>query len=327
VNARLAQPAAPPDPASLSDRAVCRAALLELARRDPRIVCIDTDMGGLETGFALELPGQYLDLGIAEANAMTVAAGMARTGLTPWVNTMATFAAARAYEQVKVDIAYHRLPVRIVASHSGLSAAHLGPTHHAQHDLAAMRLLPNMTVMTPADTAEAARMVEAAALLPGPVYIRLGSRPVPPVYRDDHPFEVGRAVELRSGDAATIAAAGPYPVLFALAAADLLAGDGLEVTVLNVHTLKPLDVEALAAAAARTGGVVTVEDHSVLGGLGGAVAEALSDRRPTPVRRIGVGDVFWDRAGTHAEMLEACGVTPVRIAAAARAIAEMRRCW
>lgn len=304
-----------------SDRDAYRATLLEMARQDSRIWCVDSDMGGLERQFEAELPAQYVDVGIAEANMMTIGAALASTGIVPFVNTMAAFASARALEQVKVDIAYHNLPVRIVATHSGLSAAHLGPTHHAQQDLAAMRALPNMTVMTPADPGETIRMVKAAAYLPGPVYIRLGRNPLPPVYQHDHEFVVGRSVELRSGFDVTIVAAGAYPVLFALEAAERLAELEIEATVLNMHTIKPLDGPALIRAATNTRGIVTVEDHAALGGLGGAVTEVLAEYRPTRVRRIGIDDVFCDRPGTHRQQLEACGVSPERIVAAARVIA------
>ncbi|MDQ6849219.1 MAG: transketolase [Actinomycetota bacterium] len=304
-----------------SDREAYRATLLEMARQDSRIWCVDSDMGGLERQFEAELPAQYVDVGIAEANMMTISAALASTGIVPFVNTMAAFASARALEQVKVDIAYHNLPVRIVATHSGLSAAHLGPTHHAQQDLAAMRALPNMTVLTPADPGETIRMVTAAAYLPGPVYIRLGRNPLPAVYQHDHEFVVGRAVELRSGCDVTIVAAGGYPVLFALEAAERLAELEIEATVLNMHTIKPLDVPALIRAATSTRGIVTVEDHAALGGLGGAVTEVLAEYRPTRIRRIGIDDVFYDRPGTHRQQLEACGVSPERIAAAARVIA------
>ncbi|HEX6340519.1 transketolase family protein [Umezawaea sp.] len=315
-----------PAPAPASDRAAYRATLLELAREDSRIWCVDSDTGGLEKQFESELPDQYVDLGIAEANLMSVSAALASTGILPFVNTMAAFASARALEQVKVDIAYHALQVRVVATHSGFSAAHLGPTHHAQQDLAVMRTLPGMTVMTPADAGETVRMVRAAAYLPGPVYIRLGRAETDPVYTGDDPgFTVGRAVELRAGGDVTIVAAGSYPVLFALEAADALAEQGISATVLNMHTIKPLDVPVLVRAAATTAGIVTVEDHSLLGGLGSAVAEATSLHHPTRVLRVGAADSFCPRPGTHREQLEASGVSPDRVVAAARAVVRGRR--
>jgi transketolase len=291
-----------------SDREIYRKTLLELARRDARIYCLDSDMGGLETSFEAHLPEQYVDLGIAEANLMSVAAALAKRGKIPFVNTMAAFASARAYEQVKIDIAYNNLSVRIVATHGGLAAAHLGPTHHAPQDLAVMRALPNMTVMAPADAVETVKMVEAAAGLPGPVYIRLGRDRTDLVYSSDYDFAVGRAVELRPGDDVTIVATGAYPVLAALGAHDQLAALGIAARVLNMHTLKPLDEEALVRAARETRGLITVEDHSILGGLGGAVAETLSERAPTWLRRIGLADAFCERVGDHRQLIESYGV-------------------
>jgi transketolase len=307
-----------------SDRAAYRATLLELARADGRVWCLDSDMGGLERQFEAELPDQYVDLGIAEANLVSVAAALAATGVLPFVNTMAAFASARALEQVKIDVAYHALPVRIVGTHAGLSGAHLGPTHHAQQDLAVMRTLPNMTVMTPADAGETVRMVRAAAYLPGPVYIRLGRGPVDPVYPSDAAFSVGRAVELRTGGDVTIVAAGALPVRFALEAAERLAAQRIEATVLNMHTIKPLDVPALIRAARLTAGVVTVEEHAAVGGLGGAVAEAVAEHRPTVVRRVALADAFCSRAGTHREQLATAGVSVERVVAAATAVLTSR---
>jgi len=301
-----------------AERVAYRATLLELARHDPRIWCLDSDMGGLEKQFQAELPDQYVDVGIAEANLMSFAAALASTGLLPFANTMAAFASARALEQVKLDIAYHDLPVRIVATHAGFSAAHYGPTHHAAADLAAMRTLPNMTVLAPADAAETTHLVTAAAYLPGPVYLRLGREPTGPV--SDRAPVIGEAMELRQGDDVTLVAAGALPVRFALDAAAELAGSGIAARVLNMHTIKPLDVPALVAAAEQTAGVVTVEDHSVFGGLGGAVAEALAEHHPTRVRRVGIADVFCHRPGTHAEQLAAAGVSPAHVVSAALAV-------
>jgi transketolase len=302
-----------------SDRTAYRTTLLDLARADSRIWCLDSDMGGLEKQFQSELPEQYVDVGIAEANLMSFAAALAHSGVLPFANTMAAFASARALEQVKLDIAYHDLPVRIVATHSGFSAAHYGPTHHATQDLAAMRTLPNMTVLTPADAGETARLVAAAAYLPGPVYLRLGRNEIEPVYDGDPPLDIGRAVRLRAGGDVTIVAAGALPVRYALDAAETLAERGIHARVLNMHTIKPLDVPALVAAATETAGVVTVEDHSVFGGLGGAVAEALAEHHPTRVRRVGIADVFCHRPGTHAEQLAAAGVSPAHVVSAALA--------
>lgn len=306
-----------PDAALVSDRDAYRATMLRLAEADDRIWCLDSDMGGLETGFQARFPCQYIDFGIAEANLVSAGAALAHSGLLPFVNTMAAFASARALEQVKIDVAYHNLPVRIVGTHCGLAAAYLGPTHHAQQDLAVMRAMPNMTVMTPADPGETARMIEAAAYLPGPAYIRIGSRPIGMVYREDHEFMIGQAIELRPGCDLTIIAAGTYPLLFALEAAEDLARRGVDAAVLNMHTIKPLDVDAVVRRARGSCGIITVEEHSVFGGLGGAVAEAVAEYAPALVCRVGLADAFSSRPGTHRQQLESSGVSPERIIAAA----------
>jgi transketolase len=310
-----------------SDRDAYRETLVRLAQADDRIWCLDSDMGGLETVFEAQLPDQYVDFGIAEANLVSAGAAMARSGLLPFVNTMAAFASARALEQVKIDVAYHNLPVRIIGTHCGFAAAYLGPTHHAQQDLAVMRALPNMTVMTPADPAETTRMIEAAAYLPGPVYIRMGSRPIGDVYQGEHDFAVGQAIELRSGGDVTIIAAGTYPLLFALEAAEELARQNVDAAVLNMHTIKPLDVDAVLRAARCSRGIVTVEEHSVFGGLGGAVAEVVAEHSPALVCRVGLADTFSSRPGSHREQLAACGVAPEPIIAAALRITALPGPW
>ncbi len=303
--------------AATTTREAYRQTLLELARSDSRIVCLDSDMGGLEDMFGGQLPDQYINVGIAEANLMGVAAGMAAAGQIPFVNTISGFAAARACEQVKVDIAYNDLPVRIVVTHGGLSAGHYGPTHHSVEDVAIMRTLPNMTVVVPADVAETVEAVRAVMHLPGPVFIRLGRKATAPVYDTPYPFTIGRAVALRDGDDVTLIATGPHPVLRALDAATELAGHGVSARVLNMHTVKPLDRDAVLAAARDTAGIVTVEDHVVLGGLGGAVCEVVAGEHPCPVHRIGTPDRFSDQVGGEIDLLTAAGVTAERIVAAA----------
>jgi len=294
-------------------REIYRRTLIELAGQDRRIYCLDSDQGGWEESFARQLPEQYVNLGIAEANLMGVAAGLAASGKIPFVNTMAGFATARAYEQVKIDIAYNCLPVKIVGTHGGLAGGHFGPTHQALEDLALMRVLPNLTVLVPADTVETMYCVQAALRLPGPVYIRLGRRPTDLVYRSEYDFQVGRAVLLRAGSDLSIVACGPSPVLMALAAHEHLASRGVRARVLNLHTLKPLDRAALEASARQTGGIITVEEHRVLGGLGGAVAEVIAEQACVPVRRLGLPDVFCERVGTQQELLAAYNLTAERI--------------
>jgi transketolase len=300
-----------------SSREVYRRTLTELAEGDPRIWCCDSDMGGFEDGFARRCPGQYVDLGIAEANMISVAAALAAQGKIPFVNTMASFATLRAGEQVKIDVAYNNVPVHIVASHSGLSGGHFGPTHHALEDLAVMRSMPNMTVMVPSDAAMTAQAVTAAAGLPGPSYIRLGRAATPLVHPPGSRFTPGRAAVLRDGGDVTLVACGAHPVLAALGAHEQLAKLGVCARVLDMATLKPLDVVAIVDAAAQTSGVVTVEEHSIVGGLGSAVAEVIAEHASAPMRRIGVPDQFCTYVGNHEELLANYGITEQAVVRAA----------
>jgi transketolase len=294
--------------------------LVKLMADDPRLYCLDSDTGlftGVDFGPAAD---RYINLGIAEHNLMGVAAGLAASGKIPFVNTMATFATTRALEAVKIDIAYNALPVRIVATHAGLSAGHLGPTHHALEDLAIVRTLPGFTVVTPADAGATEESVCQSLDLPGPVYIRLGRKATPPL--DAGPTELGRVQRLRDGAHLVIFACGPYPVLAALAAADLLAADGVEAAVLNVHTLKPLDVETIVAAAGTVRAVITVEEHWRSGGLGGAIAETLSEHAPTRIARIGMPDTFAQVVGGQEYLLGQYGINGEQIAATALTLLE-----
>ncbi len=299
-----------------SARQVYWRTLTELGVADPRVWCLDTDMGGIADTFGRTLPGQYVDLGIAEANLMTVGAALAADGKIPFVNTMASFAATRAAEQLKIDVAYNNLPVKVVGSHGGLAGGHFGPTHQSLEDLAITRALPNLTVIVPADAAETAKAVTAAAELAGPVYLRLGREATPLLHDDDFDFEVGRAIRLRDGDDLTLIASGPVPVHAALGAAGLLADAGVTARVLNLHTVKPLDEPAILAAAGETGLVVTVEEHNVRGGVGGAVAELLAQHHPVPMRFVGVPDVFCDRVGSQSELAAHFGISPDGVALA-----------
>lgn len=305
-------------------RDVYRRALLEIAIEDERIVCVDSDMGGLEDTFGAVLPDRYINVGIAEANMMSVGAGLAALGLIPFVNTISSFACCRACEQVKIDVAENNLDVKIVVTHSGVSAGHYGPTHHALEDVAIMRALANMIVVVPADAAEADAAARAVALRPGPAFVRLGRKETPLVHEQPCEFTIGEAIELREGTDATIVASGAYPVLFALEAHETLAREGIRARVLDMHTIKPLDEDALLRAAAETAGVVTVEEHTVVGGLGSAVAELLAERAPTPCRvvRIGFAQALCDAVGTQRELLTHAGITPERVAAAASAVAR-----
>jgi transketolase len=313
-------------PAPLAGREVYRDALVKLLATDRRTVCLDSDTGLFnEVEWDAACADRYVNLGIAEQNLMGAAAGLARSGRLPYVNTMATFAATRALEAVKLDIALSGLPVRIVATHGGLSAGHLGSTHHSLEDLAVMRLLPNMTVLVPADAAQTEQLLAAAHELPGPVYLRLGRGATPDLGGGPLPLRIGRAQRLREGNDVTLAATGPYPVLAALEAADELAAEGISATVLNLHTVKPLDREALAEAAGRTAGIVTVEEHWAAGGLGSAVAEAVAELpRPVTVLRVAVADGFAAGTGTHRHLLRRNGITAGVVVARARRILHHR---
>ena len=296
------------DDGAVATREAYRDALVPLMAENDRIVCLDTDSGlfkGVDFGPAA---GRYLNIGIAEHNLMGSAAGLAASGWIPFANTMAAFASTRAVEAVKIDVAYNDVPVRIAATHSGLSAGHLGPTHHSLEDLAIMRALPNMTVVVPADAAQTAALVERTLDLPGPVYLRLGRKPTPQLGAVADAPVVGRLQCLARGEDVVVVATGPHPVLAALEAAELLGADGVSTAVFNAHTLKPFDVETLVDAVAGALLVVTVEDHWRSGGLGGAVAEALAETTPRRVLRIGMPDTFCKTVGGHEFLLERYGV-------------------
>lgn len=298
-------------------RAAFRTALVAAMAEDERVICVDTDTGlfsGVDFGAAAD---RYVNVGIAEQHAMSMAAALALDGWTPFVTTFAAFAAARALEAVKVDIAYNRARVRIAATHGGLSAGHLGPTHHALADIAAMRTLPNMTVTVPADADAVAEIVRQSAALPGPLYLRLGRKATPPVPAAD-PLRVGRLQRLREGEDAVIVACGPHPVLAALEAAGDLARDGIHAGVLNAHTVTPFDTATLIEAATRAALVVTVEEHRCAGGLGGMVAETLGRRLPRPLITVGVPEVFVDTYGSQDDLLNLCGITAPAIASQIR---------
>ena len=295
-----------PEPAAAATREAFRDALVPLMEVEERLVCLDTDSGlfkDVDFGAAAE---RYVNIGIAEAHLMGMAAGLAASGWTPFVNTMATFAATRALEAVKIDVAYNALPVRIAATHSGLSAGHFGPTHHSLEDVAVMRTLPNMTVLVPADAAQTASLVTQSLGLPGPVYLRLGRKATPPV--EAEPPVVGRLQHLREGADAVLVAAGPLPVVAALEAAEELGAEGVSAAVLNAHTIKPFDAATLVEAVADAGMVVTVEDHWRTGGLGATVAETLAELAPRRVLRIGVPETFAKAVGGHEFLLRHYGV-------------------
>ncbi|MGH3767184.1 MAG: transketolase family protein [Pseudonocardiaceae bacterium] len=297
---------------SRATREAYRDCLLPLLNRHPDLICLDSDTGLFSAEHAAAAGEQYLNLGIAEHNLMCMAAGMAACGRIPFVNTMAAFATSRALEAVKIDIAYNRLPVRIMATHGGLAAGHLGPTHQALEDLAVFRVLPGMTVVVPADAAATEAFVEQSLGLDGPLYVRLGRKPSPPLPAAPPPV-IGQAQTLRQGGDVVLVCCGPYPVLACLDAADVLAGQGIEATVLNLHTLRPFDTETLVAAARPASLVVTLEEHWRNGGLGGAVAEALAEAAPTRVLRLGMPDRFVDTVGDQEHLVTHYDLTAERV--------------
>lgn len=305
-----------PDPQP--DRYAYRDHLLAIMADCRRTVCLDTDTG-LFAGVDFGPHGdRYLNLGIAEQNVMGVAAGLAAAGWLPFVNTMATFAATRAVEAVKIDIAYNALPVRIVGTHAGLAAGHLGPTHQALEDLAVMRTLPNMTVVIPGDARSVPPLLDQVRALPGPAYVRLGRKAVPPLPVDATAAVLGRIQPLREGGDVVIVCTGPLPVHRSLTAAGVLAAEGIEAAVLHAHTVKPFDAATLLAYATPVPVVVTVEEHWRTGGLGSAVAEALAEAAPRRVVRLGVPDAFVASVGTQEELMDGAGMSVAELAATVR---------
>jgi transketolase len=296
--------------------------LLTLMTTDPRVVCVDTDTGLFTAADAAAAGNRYLGLGIAEHTAMGVSAALAAAGWIPFVNTMATFAATRALEAVKINIAQNDLPVRIVATHGGVAAGHLGPTHYALEDLAVMRALPHMTVVVPADARAAASVVDQTAGLGGPVYVRLGRKPTPGLPGDPPPPKIGQIQPLRDGDEVVIVCCGPHPVLASLAAAGELGQAGIAAAVLNAHTLKPFDQQTLLARVASAALVVTVEEHRTAGGLGGAVAELLAEALPRRMLRIGLPEKLAAEAGSPDHILRRHGLHPRGIASRIRTALE-----
>ena len=269
-------------------------ALVELGAEHDNLIVLDADLAAAtKTGvFKKAYPDRHIDCGIAECNMMGIAAGLSTTGIVPFASTFAMFAAGRAFEQVRNSIGYPHLNVKIGATHAGISVGEDGATHQCNEDIALMRTIPGMVILNPADDVEAKACVKAAYEYNGPVYLRFGRLAVPVINdRPDYKFELGKGVVLREGKDVTIVATG-LCVSSALEAAEKLAADGIDAKIINIHTIKPLDEELIVAAAKETGKVVTVEEHSVIGGLGSAVCDALAEKCPFPVKKIGVQDVF-----------------------------------
>jgi len=283
-------------------------ALKELANEYPNLVVLDADLSGATKTsiFKEAYPDRFIDCGIAEGNMFGIAAGLATTGMIPFASTFAMFSAGRAYEQIRNSIGYPHLNVKIGATHAGISVGEDGASHQCLEDLALMREIPGMVVINPADDIEAKQAVKAALDHVGPVYLRFGRANVPVINKPDYKFEIGKGTVLREGTDLTIVATGMC-VAPSLEAAEELAKDGISAEVINIATIKPLDEELILKSVAKTGKVVTVEEHSIIGGLGSAVCECLAENHPAPVKRIGVNDRFGE-SGPAGELIKKYGL-------------------
>lgn len=301
----------------ISNREAYGRALVSLGEINPDVVVLEADLG-ISTHtymFGQRFPDRFFEMGIAESNMMGVAAGLALAGKIPYASTFCVFASMRACEQVRNSIAYPRLNVRIVATNAGIEIGADGVTHQAIEDIAIMRAIPEMTVVVPSDPIVTSRVIHLAAEYDGPMYVRIGRQLTPTLYADDLHVEFGKAIVAREGDDVTLVGIGNM-VCRALEAAEMLAREGINARVLDMHTLKPIDVAAVVAAARETGAIVTAEDHNVIGGLGGAVAEVLATQAPAPLVRVGLQDTF-GQSGDADELLEFYGLTAPKIAEAA----------
>ncbi len=302
------------DVQKIATRASYGAALVELGNEHDDLVVLDADLAAAtQTGkFKAAHPERFVDVGIAEANLIGVAAGIATTGRVPFASTFAMFAAGRAFEQIRNSVGYPHLNVKIGATHAGISVGEDGASHQCNEDIALMRTIPGMTVVCPADDVEARALVKAAYEFVGPMYMRFG-RLAAPVIHDEttYKFELGRGIVERKGTDVTVVATG-LMVGEALQAAEELAKAGIDAEVINIHTIKPLDEELIVSSASKTGKVVTVEEHSIIGGLGSAVCDALAEKYPVPVRKIGVNDTFGE-SGPAVELLVKYGLSAQNI--------------
>jgi len=295
---------------------------------NPRVVVLDADLSHSNKSdiFKNKYPERFFEAGIAEANMVGVAAGLSLTGLIPFIHTFSVFAVGRVYDQVRISVCYQKANVKVVGTSAGLSDAHDGATHQSMDDVTLMRVLPNMTVVVPCDSLEMRKATKAVYEHQGPVYLRVDRMPVPFVWEslEDCQFKIGRANVLREGSDIAIIASG-CPVALAMKAADCAVKEGIKAEVLDVHTIKPLDQKAVVNAAKKTGAVVTVEEHSVIGALGGAVAEVLGENCPVPVWRIGIKDMFGESALDWDELLSAHGITVEAIVGAVKNIVKKKR--
>lgn len=294
--------------------------LAELGAENKDVVALDADLSGsTKTGvFAKKFPERFFNMGIAEANMVGTAAGLAAVGKIPFLSTFAIFAAGRAWEQIRQSAAYPKANVKIVATHGGVTVGEDGGSHQSVEDIAIMRAIPNITVIVPADGVETKGAIRAAAAMKGPVYVRLGRNKVPTIFPEDHRFEIGKGAEMVAGSDMTFITTGLMTAQ-AIAAAESLKKEGISARVVHIGTIKPLDQEIILKAARETGAIVTAEEHSVVGGLGGAVAELLGENCPTPMKRIGINDRF-GTSGKAEELLKYFGLTTDCLVEAAKEI-------
>lgn len=295
-------------------------ALVEVGKKNPNVVVLDADLSkSTKTAdFAKEFPDRFFDMGIAEQGMMGTAAGLAAAGKIPFASTFAVFATARVMDQVRNSIAYPKLNVKIAATHAGLTVGEDGGSHQAIEDVALMRAIPNMTVVVPADAEETRQVIETAVEYNGPMYIRLGRPNVPVIFDENYKFEIGKGYELRPGTDVTIIATG-IMVSMAIEASEKLQEQGISARVINMATIKPIDKDIIIKAAQETKAIVTAEEHSIIGGLGSAVAEILSENHPTKLKRVGVQDTFGE-SGTPDALLEKYGLTADKLVEAAKSL-------
>ena len=301
------------------------AALVELGAKNPNLVVLDADLAAATKtgGFKKAYPDRFFACGIAEGNMISLAAGLAAAGKLVFASSFAMFAAGRAFEQVRNAVGYTHLPVKIGATHAGLSVGEDGATHQCCEDIGLMRTIPGMTIINPADDVEARKAVFAAAEFDGPVYMRFGRLAVPTLFDESYDFQIGKGVQLAEGNDVTIVATG-LMVGEAIKARELLANDGISARLINIHTIKPIDKEIIIKAAQETGAIVTTEEHNIIGGLGSAVCEVLAEACPTPVIRNGVEDTF-GKSAPALEVLEYFGLTAEKIAAQAKQAIALKK--
>ena len=299
-------------------------ALLELGRKNPDVVALDADLSGSTKTkvFGKEFPERFFNVGISEQDLIGTAAGLSLGGKIPFASTFAVFATGRAWEQIRQSVCYPGLNVKVVASHAGITVGEDGGSHQSVEDIAIMRVLPNMTVIVPADGVETTKAVMAMGEFKGPTYIRVGRNKTDVLFDDSYDFTIGKAHVFSKGTDATVIACG-IMVALALKAAEELSAEGLSVGVINMSTIKPLDTVAIVTAAKESGAVVTAEEHSIIGGLGGAVAETLSEECPVPLGRVGMKDCF-GTSGDSDELLKHYGLTVGNIKEAVKAVVSRK---